>query len=84
MRFLAPPHQWFLKLTFIKTELWVYYSEDECEYDDKQCDYYYQDYIEDKNREIRKKLHKNSQPRMAFILTGSKRTENEEMREATS
>jgi hypothetical protein len=24
MRFLAPPHQWFLKLTFLKTELWVY------------------------------------------------------------
>jgi hypothetical protein len=24
MRFLAPPHQWFLKLTFLKIELWVY------------------------------------------------------------
>jgi hypothetical protein len=24
MRFLAPPHQWFLKSTFLKTELWVY------------------------------------------------------------
>jgi hypothetical protein len=24
MRFLAPPHQWFLKLAFLKTELWVY------------------------------------------------------------
>jgi hypothetical protein len=24
MRFLAPPHQWLLKLTFLKTELWVY------------------------------------------------------------
>jgi hypothetical protein len=23
MRFLAPPHQWFLKLAFLKTELWV-------------------------------------------------------------
>jgi hypothetical protein len=26
MRFLAPPHQWFLKLTFLKIELWVYGS----------------------------------------------------------
>jgi hypothetical protein len=24
MRFLAPPHQWFLKLAFLKIELWVY------------------------------------------------------------
>jgi hypothetical protein len=24
MRLLAPPHQWFLKLTFLKIELWVY------------------------------------------------------------
>jgi hypothetical protein len=24
MRFLAPPHQCFLKLTFLKIELWVY------------------------------------------------------------
>jgi hypothetical protein len=24
MRFLAPPHQWFLKLTLLKIELWVY------------------------------------------------------------
>jgi hypothetical protein len=24
MRFLAPPHQRFLKLTLLKTELWVY------------------------------------------------------------
>jgi hypothetical protein len=23
MRFLAPPHQWLLKLTLLKTELWV-------------------------------------------------------------
>jgi hypothetical protein len=23
MRFLAPPHLWFLKLTLLKTELWV-------------------------------------------------------------
>jgi hypothetical protein len=58
-----------------------YYSEDECEYDG-ECDYYYQDYIEDRNREIRKKLHKSGQPRMAFILIGSKSTANEEMHEA--
>jgi hypothetical protein len=24
MRFLVPPRQWFLKLTLLKTELWVY------------------------------------------------------------
>jgi hypothetical protein len=24
LRFLAPPHHWFLKLTFLKIELWVY------------------------------------------------------------
>ena len=66
-----------------------YYSDDECEYNDEQYGYYYeqydyyyycyyyQDYIEDKNRrEIRKKLHKSSQPRMAFVLTGSKSTAN--------
>jgi hypothetical protein len=23
LRFLAPPHQWFLKLAFLKIELWV-------------------------------------------------------------
>jgi hypothetical protein len=26
MRFLAPPHQWFLKLTPLKPELWVYWQ----------------------------------------------------------
>jgi hypothetical protein len=24
MRFLAPPRRWFLKLAFLKTEIWVY------------------------------------------------------------
>jgi hypothetical protein len=24
LRFLAPPHQWFLKLSFLNIELWVY------------------------------------------------------------
>jgi hypothetical protein len=26
MRFLDPPHQWFLKLSFLKIELWVYFE----------------------------------------------------------
>jgi hypothetical protein len=56
-----------------------HYSEDECEYDDEKCDHYYQDYIEDRNRELRKKLHKSSQPRMTSILTGSKSTANKQM-----
>jgi hypothetical protein len=28
MRFLAPPHQWFLQLAFLKIELWVYGNTD--------------------------------------------------------
>jgi hypothetical protein len=51
-------------------------------YDEEQCAYYYyQDYIEKRNRDIRKQLHKSSQPRMTFIATGSKSTANEEMHE---
>ena len=59
-----------------------YYSEDEYEYDDEQCDYHYQEYIEDRNREPRKKLHKISQPRMTFVVTGSKSTANHKRQRA--
>jgi hypothetical protein len=36
--------------------------EDECEYDDEQLAYYYQDYIEDRKRDIRKQLIRRNQP----------------------
>jgi hypothetical protein len=57
-------------------EVYEGYYEDKYEYDDEQtasmydqeqCAYYYQDYIEERNRDIRKQLHKISQPRMTFI-----------------
>jgi hypothetical protein len=38
------------------------YFEDECEYDDEQLAYYYQDYIEDRKRDIRKQLIRRNQP----------------------
>jgi hypothetical protein len=44
------------------TEEVEYYYEEEREYDEEYCAYYYQDYIEERNRNTRKQLYLRSQP----------------------
>jgi recombination DNA repair RAD52 pathway protein len=44
------------------TEEVEHYYEEEREYDEEQCGYYYQDDIEERNRNIRKQLYLRSQP----------------------